>query len=147
MGWFSILKSVGHTYPSPKYTTFMVHNNVWDSANMVNNAGGIRELEMSLGRELTEKDFTNAPVNWIDSYWDENRAKTTYPPIINITPDERNADSDSIKRKKEILGKEGRKKLARMYLNSTEWQNRPTIRGRGEREMYIKEAKKIIGVD
>ena len=133
MGWFSILK-IGNTYPSPRYTTFMVHNNVWDSANMINNVGGIRELEMSLGRELTEKDFTDAPVNWSDLYWNENRAKNA---PSNIKPDEINADSDSIKRKKEILGEEGRKKLARMYLNS----NRPN-----KYPDRIKEAKRILGV-
>ena len=110
MGWFSILK-IANTYPSPRYSTFMVHDNVWNSANMTNNVGGIRELEMSLGRELTEKDFTDAPVNWSDHFWDENRARNA------LTADERNADSDSIKRKKEILGEEGRKKLARSYLN------------------------------
>ncbi len=127
MGWFSILK-IGNTYPSPKYTTFMVHDNVWDSANMVNNVGGIRELEMSLGRELTEKDFTDAPVNWTQPFWNENRARNA------STADERNADADSIKRKKEILGKEGRKKLARSYLNSDV----------PKAERYIEEALSII---
>ena len=130
MGWFHILKSVGHTYPSPKYSTFMVHDNVWDSANMINNVGGIRELEMSLGRELTEKDFTDAPVNWSNKYWNEWRAK-------NATPDEINADSDSIKRKKEILGQEGRKKLARSYLNNDRPNKYPD---------RIKEAERILGV-
>ena len=133
MGWFSILK-IGNTYPSPKYTTFMVHDNVWDSANMVNNVGGIRELEMSLGRELTEKDFTDAPVNWSDSFWNENRAKNA---PFDITPDEINTDSDSIKRKKEILGEEGRKKLARSYLNSDRPNKYPD---------RIKEAERILGV-
>lgn len=112
----------------------MVHDNVWDSANMVNNVGGIRELEMSLGRELTEKDFTDAPVNWSDSFWNENRAKNA---PFDITPDEINADSDSIKRKKEILGEEGRKKLARSYLNSDRPNKYPD---------RIKEAERILGV-
>ena len=138
MSWFGILK-IGNTYPSPKYTTFMVHDNVWDSANMVNNVGGIRELEMSLGRELTEKDFTDAPVNWADLYWNENRAKPNPHPKIksNIKPDEINADADSIKRKKEILGEEGRKKLARSYLNSDRPNKYPD---------RIKEAERILGV-
>lgn len=115
----------------------MVHDNVWDSANMINNVGGIRELEMSLGRELTEKDFTDAPINWSDRTWNENRAKSTHPRIKprNITPDEMNADNDSIKRKKEILGQEGRKKLARSYLNSN-----------SKHPDRIKEAERILGV-
>tara|TARA_B100002019_G_scaffold279179_1_gene280775 strand:+ start:594 stop:998 length:405 start_codon:yes stop_codon:yes gene_type:complete len=133
MGWFSILK-IGNTYPSPRYTTFMVHDNVWNSANMINNVGGIRELEMSLGRELTEKDFTDAPVNWADLYWNENRAKNA---PSNIKADEINADTDSIKRKKEILGEEGRKKLARSYLNSDRPNKYPD---------RIKEAERILGV-
>ena len=132
MDWFGILK-IGNTYPSPRFTTFMVHDSVWDSANMVNRVGGVSELEMSLGRELTEKDFTYAPVNWTDRYWNENRAKNA---PRNIKPDEINADFDSIKRKKEILGKEGRKKLARGYLNS----DIPKV------ERYIQEAERILGV-
>ena len=133
MGWFSIIK-IANTYPTPYYTTFMVHDSVWDSANMINNVGGVRELEMSLGRELTVNDFTYAPANWSASNWDETRATTGK----NIKPDEMNADYDSIKRRKDILGQEGRKKLARGYLNS---DYRPKVM------RYIKEAELLIGSD
>jgi len=138
MDWFGILK-IGNTYPSPRFTTFMVHDSVWDSANMVNNVGGIRELEMSLGRKLTVKDFTNVPVNWSNRYWNEWKAK-------NATPDEINADADSITRKKEILGEEGRKKLARNWLNSKHGKWAIGSDDSGYKQL-VQEAKKIIGVD
>jgi len=101
--WFNVLKIAGF-YPSPKKTTYMVKNSIWEEAGTLNRTAGIDELEMSLGRELTLDDFTPAPANWSDyfsSYHSEN-------PIARY----------SFELKEKRIGKEGRKKLAREWLNN-----------------------------
>lgn len=117
MSWFDILK-LG--------TTYVVRNEIW------NEAGGegvdtIPQLEEKLGRKLTLEDFGPQPANW-----------SNYPNISRHFPQDL----------KDILmdrigGEEGRKELARQYLELNWWSEESMHPGKTPQ--YVKEAKELLG--
>jgi hypothetical protein len=90
--WFDILK-ITQMMPD-SYTDvnpgFMVKDEIWEEANVINRLASMEEVELGLNRKLTVDDFTDAPINW---------------------------ENDSKKAIYERIGVEGRKKLAEGYLD------------------------------
>jgi hypothetical protein len=119
MSWFDIIKK-------EIKTSYVVRNEIWDEA------GGegmdtIPQLEEKLGRKLTLEDFSPAPANW-----------SNYANIIPKVPEDlKNILIDR------IGGEEGKKELARQYLEQPVWSEESMHPGKTIE--YMKEAEELLG--
>ena len=90
-------------------TTYMVKDYIWNKAQGSTSKEGmdtILELEQKLGRKLTLRDFTDAPVNWSEKYLEA--MKSRHPEDYEVLMDR-------------IGGDNGRKELAKEYLKREKW--------------------------
>ena len=58
-----------------RWEHYMVKNKLWKDAGMLDGFLCIGCLEHRLGRQLTPKDFTNAPINDSGDPWDTPRLR------------------------------------------------------------------------
>jgi|2_EtaG_2_1085320.scaffolds.fasta_scaffold08259_1 hypothetical protein len=119
MSWWNILKRYDDT-------TYVVTDQVW------NQAGGegmdsIEDLEEKLNRKLALVDFSDSPANWEERILIGYKSK--YPEHYELLMNR-------------IGGEQGRKILARKYLEREKWG--PNIK-RGKTEEIIESAKKLLG--
>jgi hypothetical protein len=118
MSWFDILKyDVG--------TTYMVRNEIWDEAGG-EGTDTIPVLEEKLGRKLTLEDFGPHPANW-SSYTLRDDQDSN---LAHILMDR-------------IGGIEGKKELARQYLELDWWSEESMHPGKTME--YVKEAEELLG--
>ena len=119
MSWWNILKRYDDT-------TYVVTDQVW------NQAGGegmdsIEDLEEKLNRKLALVDFSDSPANWEERILIGYKSK--YPEHYELLMNR-------------IGGEQGRKILARKYLEREKWG--PNIK-QGKTEENIESAKKLLG--